>query len=199
MNNAILQHFKTADPILYAAIVNPEHITVTASETLFSDLCESIVRQQLSDKAATTIWNRFISLFPYQQVTPEILDTFTADSLRAIGTSWSKAAYVKNIAAAVLRQGLDLEQLRVKPDQDVIAALTAIKGIGKWTSEMFLMFSLGREDIFSFGDVGLQRAIQRMYKLKTTPTSRQMLHLSSRWQPYRTYACRVLWRSLDGE
>lgn len=197
MNSQILQHFQTVDPTLYGAIKNPEKITVIASDTLFSDLCENVVSQQLSSKAAETIWLRFTSLFPGEIVTPERIEVVSLQDIRSVGISESKAQYLKNIATAVLKQGLNLHELHTKSDEDVITALTVIKGIGMWTSEMFLMFSLGREDIFSFGDMGLKRAIQKIYTLKQEPSLRYLQGLSQSWKPYRTYACRILWQSLE--
>lgn len=197
METAVLQHFQRVDPILFRAIRDHESITLSVSDALFSDLCASIVGQQLSSKAADTIWNRFIRLFPGRIVTPQALYQLDPAAMRAVGTSWSKAAYLHNIAAAVLEDGIDFEQLRQASDAEVMAVLTRIKGVGTWTVEMFLMFSLGREDIYSLGDAGLRRAIRTLYALKKDPTPKQLLRISSRWKPYRTYACRILWRSLD--
>ena len=119
------------------------------------------------------------------------------EKIRSTGPSWSKVSYIKNIARAVVSGNLDLQKINEKSDEDVIVELTKIKGIGRWTAEMFLMFTLGREDIFSYGDLGLRKGIMKLYGYKKEPTVKQMEKLTNRWKPYRTYAARILWRSLE--
>jgi len=199
MNNGITDYFRKIDPILYAALQNIENIEnlgPRTSKDYFLDLCEAIINQQLSDKAAATIFRRFLKLFPDAISAEKVLQIPDKD-IRAVGTSWSKVKFLKSLSAAVVDKTIHLNQLEKLSDVEVIKELTKIHGIGPWTGEMFLMFSLGRPDVFSFGDVGLKRAIHKLYHFKHEPTVAQMKKMSRRWSPYRTYACRILWRSLE--
>ncbi|HEV2353358.1 MAG TPA: DNA-3-methyladenine glycosylase 2 family protein, partial [Puia sp.] len=135
-----------------------------------------------------------------RQPTPEqILGTAPA-SLRAIGLSNSKVSYVQNVARFAIEEGLDHRRLAKMDNEAVIAYLTRIKGVGRWTAEMLLLFGLGREDIFAIGDWGIQNAMIRLYKLDRDDKKafrEKLLKISSKWSPYRSYACLYLWRSLD--
>lgn len=198
MHKHIIDHFKKSDPILYSIIdktglLNP----LSQSENFFSDLCEAIINQQLSDKAARTIFNRFKKLFPKEIITADNLIKIPEEKIREIGTSWKKVAFMKNLAKKVVKAEIDLEKLTELENELVIEELTKLHGIGKWTAKMFLMFSLGREDVFSAGDLSLRRAIQKIYKLKKEPTQKQIEKISKKWIPYRTYAALILWRSVD--
>lgn len=197
MKDTIISYFKAKDPILYSVITPSVSFQLQKSNDIFFSLVESIISQQLSVKASNTIVNRFIDLFPNKKVTPDQTLLFKREQLRNVGMSWSKADYVQNIARAILEKKLDITNLDTLSNEEVITQLTQIKGIGIWTAEMFLMFTLAREDIFSVGDVGLQNAIQKLYKLKKKPTSKQMLNISTKWKPYRTFACRILWMYKD--
>ena len=186
-------HFATHDPTLSPVIETLKSFTIGTSPDPFADLVESVISQQLSEKAAATIFERFLNLFPRRKITPKKILSLSDKTIRDVGTSWSKVSYIKNIAKA----RVDFRALERMPNEEVIVELIKIKGVGRWTAEMFLMFSLGREDVFSFGDLGLRRAIQKLYKLKKEPTQKQLKRISNRWKPYRTWAARVLWRSLD--
>lgn len=190
-------HLKTADPVLGTYIDRIEIPPIYKSVNYFSDLMDAIVSQQLSEKAGATIFARFQSLFPSKKLTPEYLLTIPDEKIRSTGPSWTKISYMKNIANAIISGSLPLQSLDMMDNENVITELTKIKGVGRWTAEMFLMFSLGRDDVFSTGDLGLRRAIQRIYKLKKEPTVKQLEKISAKWIPYRTYACRILWRSLS--
>lgn len=183
----IVKHFHRVDPILASAITQLE--AIVPSNDYFSDLCEIIIQQQLSEKAGDTIWKRFFTLF--NKLTPGALLRMPDQKIRDAGISWSKISYLKNVA----RHG-DFNYLQTLPDEDVIRELTKIKGIGPWSAEMFLMFTLGREDVFSYGDLGLKKAIKKLYKFKKDPTRKQMEKLVSKWSPYRSWAARILWKSL---
>jgi DNA-3-methyladenine glycosylase II len=187
----VINHFKKVDPILASAITKIDPIF--PGKDYFSDLCKMIIQQQLSGAAGDSIWNRFLKLIPH--LTPLKLLAVSDKDIRAVGISWSKITYLKNLAQYAKQ--FDLTTLRIMPDQDVIAELTKIKGIGPWTAEMFLMFTLGREDVFSYGDLGLRNAIKKLYKFKSNPTRKQMDKLVNRWSPYRTYAALILWKSLE--
>jgi len=201
MKPAVCIHFQSADPILYAALEKLDahaHTFVPhVTDDYFSDLCDAIISQQLSTKAGATIFGRFKGLFPQGVITPERAVKLKDEQIRNIGASWSKAAFIKDLADKAMKKEVPLEALKDLSDDEVIKALTAVKGIGPWTAEMFLMFSLGREDIFSYGDLGLRRAIQKLYAFKKEPTQKQMKKIVTKWSPYRTYACRILWRSID--
>jgi len=197
MIDLINSYFQIKDPILHSAITPSVTFHLHKSNNIFFSLVESIISQQLSVKASDTIVKRFVALYTDKKVTPEQTLRLTREHLRNVGMSWNKADYVQNIARAIIENKLDIANLDNLTDEEVITQLTQIKGIGRWTAEMFLMFTLGREDIFSVGDVGLQNAIQKLYKFKTKPTTNQMLKISAKWKPYRTYACRILWMYKD--
>jgi len=159
-------------------------------------LCASIMSQQLSAKVATVIHNRFIALYEGKEPTPQqILDT-PFDKLRSIGLSNAKANYVKNVAQFEIDFGMDHKKLHKMSNEEVIAYLTQIKGVGRWTVEMLLMFALGREDVFAIDDLGIQNAMIKLYKLDREDKKKlkeNLLRISQKWSPYRTYACRHLW------
>ena len=165
-------------------------------------LCASIMSQQLSTKVATVIHNRFLKLYGGKEPTPQqILDT-PFETLRGIGLSNAKANYVRNVAQFELDHGMDHRKLAKMSNEEVINYLIPIKGVGRWTVEMLLMFALGREDVFAIDDLGIQNAMINLYKLNTKDKKKlrqQLLDLSEKWSPYRTYACMHLWRYKDGE
>jgi DNA-3-methyladenine glycosylase II len=163
----------------------------------FIDLVESIIGQQLSGKAADTIFGRFKKLFPKEQITPDYLLKIPDKKIRDAGISFSKISYIKGIAKAVKDKEIDLDKLEKLSDQEVIDELVKLKGVGEWTAEMFLMFSLLRTDIFSTGDLGLQNAVVKLYGLKEKPTKKELLEISAKWSPHRTLASRYLWQSLN--
>lgn len=163
-------------------------------------LCASIMSQQLSTKVADIIYKRFINLYSGKEPSPQqILDT-PSDTLRAIGLSNAKVSYVKNVARFEIDFGMDAKKLAKMSNEDVIDYLIVIKGVGKWTVEMLLMFALGREDVFAVDDLGIQNAIVQLYKLDNSDKKKlkeEMLRLSGKWSPYRTFACLHLWRWKD--
>lgn len=163
-------------------------------------LCASIMSQQLSTKVADVIYKRFISLYGGKEPTAQqILDT-PSETLRGIGLSNAKVSYVKNVAQFETESGMAAKKLNKMTDEEVIEYLIVIKGVGRWTIEMLLMFALGREDVFAVDDLGIQNAMIRLYKLDNSDKKKlkeDMLRLSSKWSPYRTYACVHLWRWKD--
>ncbi len=195
--SVISSHFEFHDPVLFAWIAQIESFEVIEKEDYFSSLCESIVSQQLSVKVADVIWARLLNLFPDQHVEPKKILQLNEVELRAVGLSFAKIKYIKDLASRVLSGELELDKLTEMSNDEVIEELTKVKGIGKWTAEMFLMFTLGRPDVFSHGDLGLKKAIQKIYGLAEMPTEAEMLRYEEKWKPYRTYASRILWRSLD--
>lgn len=195
----IKDHFKTVDTILFSALEktgNLEVIQLRNTSDYFVALCDEIVSQQLSIKVADVIFKRFKALFSNEKITVAQVLSLRHEQMRAVGVSNAKAKYIKDLATKVHTKEVLLEKLPELDNEAVIEELTKIKGIGRWTAEMFLMFTLGREDIFSHGDLGLKNAIKKLYKLEN-PTKDEIEAITLKWSPYRTYACRVLWNSLD--
>lgn len=193
----IRQQLLASDPSLAAIISHIETVSLSVSKDPFSDLVEAIINQQLSEKAGRTIFTRFCASFPAGKLTPRRILARSDQSLRDVGISWSKVTYIKSLAEEVEKKRLRLADLGSLDDEAVITALTKVKGIGRWTAEMFLMFSLGREDVFSYGDLGLRRAMAKLYKFRDYPSAKQMEKIVTKWRPYRTIVARMLWASLD--
>ncbi len=169
---------------------------LTQKQDLFVDILESIVSQQLSVKASNTIWKRFELLFEKKSIEPQDLLKIEDEKIREAGISYSKIKYMKGLSQMIVNKSLDLESLKILSDEDVLKELTKVKGIGPWTAEMILMFSLGREDVFSMGDIGLRNAISKIYNVDRDDLE-TVEKISKKWKPYRTYAARYLWKSLD--
>ena len=163
-------------------------------------LCASIMSQQLSSKVADVIYKRFIALYSGKEPTPQqIIDT-PFEKLRGIGLSNAKVNYVKNVAQFEMEFGMDAKKLAKMNNEEVIEYLIVIKGVGRWTIEMLLMFALGREDVFAVDDLGIQNAMIKLYKIDNGDKKKlkeEILRLSAKWSPYRTYACVHLWRWKD--
>lgn len=192
----IINHFKKVDPVLFSAGNGSTFSTLKKGDNLFADLCEIIIQQQLSERVGDVIFERFKKLFPEKKIIPQYVMEVPDERIREVGTSNNKVKFIKSLAQDIVEEKIVLDKLDQLEDEMVISQLIKLKGIGRWSAEMFLMFSLGREDVFSYGDLGLRRAIQKLYKLKKELTLNQALKISSKWKPYRTYACRILWRSL---
>ena len=168
---------------------------------VYLHLCGSIMSQQLSTKVADVIWKRFLALFPDGEPTPEAILAVPAETLRGIGLSNAKVSYVQNVARFAIEHGMEWKQLKKMSNEEVIGHLTQIKGVGRWTTEMLLMFALGREDVFAIDDLGIQNAMKQLYKLDDSDKKafrEKLLKISAKWSPYRTYACMHLWRWKDG-
>jgi DNA-3-methyladenine glycosylase II len=164
----------------------------------FSALARAIVFQQLSTKAASTIHGRLAALMP-GGVTPETLGNLTDEQFRSVGISRQKTLYLRDLSAKVASGEVTLEQVDALEDEAVIAALTKVKGIGRWTAEMFLMFRLLRPDVLPVDDLGIVTAVQKLYGLRKPPTPDRLRRLAEAWKPYRSIACWYLWRSLDNK
>jgi DNA-3-methyladenine glycosylase II len=190
------------DKKLKKLVDNGEPHKLTKRKNICNYLCASIMSQQLNTKVAKTIHNRFLDLYGSKEPTPQqILDT-TFETLRGIGLSNAKVNYVKNVAQFEIESGLDHKKLHKMDNEEVIVYLTQIKGVGRWTVEMLLMFALGREDIFAIDDWGVQNAMINLYKLDRANKKKfreDLLRISKKWSPYRTYACLHLWRWKDNE
>ncbi len=196
---AALRHFKKADPVMHSIAKRTDVQLSKARRTndYFYHLCYEIISQQLAGKAAQAIFRRFQEMFPEGKITPEYMLKLKEKKIRDAGTSWAKARFVRDLAKKVTDGTLDLKRLRKMDDAKVIEALTQVKGIGPWTAEMFLMFTLGRQDVFSHGDLGLRKAIVKHYALKKDAGREEIEAIARKWSPYRTYASRVLWKSLE--
>jgi DNA-3-methyladenine glycosylase II len=165
-------------------------------------LCASIMSQQLSVKVARVIYQRFLELYGGEEPTPSQIVETPFEKLRAIGLSNAKAQYVLNVAQFAIDHKIDDKKLKKMENEDIIALLTQIKGVGRWTVEMLLMFTLGREDVFAPDDYGIQVAMKKLYRLDDSDKKalrEKMLKLSSKWAPYRTYACLHLWSWKDSK
>lgn len=195
-NEEIKNYLIFREPLFQSMIAANEDIEVELSDNYFESLVSAIVGQQLSNKVVEILWKRVVLLLD-QKVTPERVIETGEEDLRRIGISYGKIGYIKNLSRAVLEQSLNLSGFDEMEDEAIIQQLTAVKGIGRWTAEMFLIFSLGRADVFSVGDGGLQRSVQKMYRSEDCLDKKELLKISSKWSPYRTYASLYLWKSLD--
>ena len=165
----------------------------------YGALLRSIVGQQLSTKAARTIYGRMLELFDGHAPTPKQLLDADADAIRAAGLSRPKISYLRDLAGHVESGELELERLADLSDEKIIEELTAVKGIGEWSAHMFLMFHLGRPDVLPVGDQGIRNAIRAQYRLRKIPDAKRMEKIAKPWRPYRTLACLYLWSSLDNQ
>ncbi len=160
-------------------------------------LARAIVGQQLSTRAARSIWEKLVGQFGGRLPAPEQLLRKRRETLRKAGLSNAKVEFLRDLAMRVKDGRLDLRRLQKLPDEDVIAALIEVKGVGRWTAEMFLIFHLGRPDVVSVGDLGIRRAVQIAYRMDDLPGPGELEKLAQEWRPHRTLACLYLWRSLD--
>jgi DNA-3-methyladenine glycosylase II len=164
----------------------------------YGALVRSIVGQQLSTKAARAIYGRLTERYGGRTPTPEEVLADDPDAMRtAAGLSHAKVRYLRSLAECILDGTLDLERLDEEPDEEIIVRLTAVKGIGRWSADMFLMFHLQRPDVLPVGDLGIRRAVMLLYGLDVLPDPASMERIAEPWRPYRTLACRYLWRSLE--
>lgn len=176
----------------------PLSITASPQDDYFFTVLDAIASQQLSSKVAATIVSRIRALVPGED-TPTAAQIFALpdQALRDVGLSWAKVSYIKDLARRVVSGELDLVHVSAMSDEEIIKELVAVKGIGRWTAEMFLIFSLGRPDVFAVDDYGLRVAMKRLYDLTDLPKPAPMREIAERWRPYRSYASLYLWRSLD--
>jgi DNA-3-methyladenine glycosylase II len=186
------------DPVIAALIRRHGPCGLAAAQRTdhFSALVRAIVFQQLSTKAAATIYRRLVALMPDSVPAPACFTELTDDQLRAAGISRQKAVYLRDLCARVNSGALDLDSLERSSDEEVIAALTQVKGIGRWSAEMFLMFRLHRPDVLPVSDQGIVNAMKKAYRLRK-PTADRIRRIGEAWRPYRSIACWYLWRSLD--
>ena len=196
MRKAIL-HLKKSDPVMRAIIDRVGAYKIQHREPSFETLVRSIVYQQLSGKVASVILGRLIALLPGGAVTPNAILKLTPARMRKAGLSKQKTAYIRDLARKTNKGHVKFEALADLTDLEVIEHLTQVKGIGVWTAQMFLMFTLKRPDILPTGDYGVQAAIRKHYKKRKMPKPDVMEKIARPWAPYRSVACWYLWRSLD--
>ena len=187
------------DPVLAKIIENGFPLAASHSEDLYFKLLSSIVSQQLSTKVAATIFRRFTALFPDEYPHPELVLKTTDEVLRSAGLSFQKIGYIRNVAAFAAEGNMNHATIAAMEDEALIQHLTQIKGVGRWTAEMLLMFALERPDVFPVDDLGIQNAMKRHYTLEETGKALRlkMQELAENWRPYRTIASKYLWQSLD--
>jgi DNA-3-methyladenine glycosylase II len=198
IGEAASAHLMAADPIMARLVEQqgPRHLQAT--NDYFFTLVEAIASQQLSSKAADTIIARIRALVPGDG-TPDAASILAIpnEALRGAGLSWSKVSYLKDLAERVESGRLPLEHIAQMADEEIIEALVAVKGIGRWTAEMFLIFSLARPDVLAVDDFGLRAAMRDLYSLPDLPKPATMKQVAEPWQPYRSYASLYLWRSRE--
>jgi 3-methyladenine DNA glycosylase/8-oxoguanine DNA glycosylase len=196
---AAVRHLKRVDPVLARVIevVGPCRLESRREGTHFQALVRSIVFQQLSGKAASTILSRFNALYPNNTPTPEVVLATSDADLRAVGLSRQKIGYMRDLASKVASEALPLDAVESMDDDDLIAHLVQVKGIGRWTAQMFLMFRLDRRDVLPELDLGIQNAIKRAYRKRKRPTPKDVRKIGARWSPHSSVASWYLWRSLE--
>jgi DNA-3-methyladenine glycosylase II len=196
-------HLRKADPVMRKLVSEhgkPRPARRTARDDHYGALVRSIVGQQLSTKAARSIYGRLTDRFGGRPPTPEEVLADDPDELRAAaGLSRAKVSFLRSLAEHVQSGDLELDRMDTLPDEDVVAALIAVKGLGQWSADMFLMFHLERPDVLAVGDLGIRRAVQVAYGLEELPGPTELERIAEPWRPYRTLACRYLWASLDNE
>ena len=194
------EHLVSADPVMAQIVrqVGRCRLGHSRREDPFTAAVEAIVWQQLSTKAAATIYKRVLALFPNGGFpTPAAVLSCSDTSLRAAGLSRAKAIYLRDLATKITDGTVPIDAIHTLPDDEVIEVMTRVKGIGRWSAEMFLMFRLQRPDILPVGDLGIVKAFQRHYRLRKTPTPERMLRIAAPWRPYRSVGSWYLWASLD--
>ena len=191
---------RRSDPVLAAIMrdVGPCRLRTDETGGAFAALVESIVYQQITGKAAASIYGRVRKLIKRRHPRPHDILAATEEALRGAGLSRQKVAYLRDLAEKV-RDGLKLHVLGRLEDEAVIETLIEVKGIGRWTVEMFLIFRLGRLDVLPVHDYGIRKAMQRAYRLRKLPNPDRMRRLAEPWRPYRSVACWYLWRSLESK
>src|SRR4051794_7357933 len=191
-----IHHLRKSDPVLSVIIKSVGSYKMNYDDPAFASLAEAIVYQQLHGKAAATIFKRLTDLTGLP-LTPQGILKLSEEQMRGAGLSKQKLSYLRDLAAKAASGEVDFAKLPDLPDDEVIKELTKIKGIGVWTAQMFLMFSLRRPNVLPTGDLGIQMAIRKHYRKRKLPKPSQMEKIAKPWEPYRSVACWYLWRSLD--
>lgn len=193
----ITRYLVQKDPILKELFTKKEMITVHVNDNYYESLVDTIIAQQLSSKVASVISQRVYAYFNNHVTPTRILDT-TEEDLRNLGLSFQKIKYLKSLAESLITNKVSFDNLKDMTDQEVIDMLIQVKGIGVWTAQMFLMFSLGREDVFSVGDLGLRNAVKHIYQNQEL-THDDIEKIAAQWSPYRSIVSHFLWHAWDFE
>jgi len=198
MNDNYPLHFLSENDYTLAGLIKSiGQYSIELHHDPFESLLKAIIYQQLSGKSANAIYKRFLNYYNGKVPQPTQIITTTDELFRTkIGLSYRKIEYIKDLSSRISTKRLDLSLLPTMSDEEIIAELIKVKGIGRWTAEMFLIFSLGRPDVMPLGDLGVRKAIQKLYNLSQLPDSHYILKLSSSWKPYRSIATWYLWKSL---
>ena len=191
------RHLKRSDPVMKEIIKQVGSCKIKLRRNRYVTLVRSIVSQQISGAAARTILGRLDELVSPESVKPETIAPLTIKQLKSVGLSGQKAFYVCDLTEKVLSKEVKLTRMNKLTNEEVINTLTQVKGIGVWTVQMFLMFSLGRLNVLPTGDLGIQNAIKRAYRLRDKPSPDKLRKIAKPWSPYETVACWYLWRSLE--
>ncbi len=195
MRRAIL-HLKNADPVMAGLIERVGSGRMAVRRPTFETLARAIVFQQLNGKAATKIYERLVAAAG-GAVTPDSILKLTTQRMRKCGLSRQKLSYIRDLAEKTRNGDVDFASLPAQSEEEVIAHLTRVKGIGIWSAQMFLMFALKRRDVLPTTDYGILSAVRKAYGIKKLPKPRTVTRLAEKWRPYRSVACWYLWRSLD--
>ena len=198
MKHQAIEHL-SRDPRLAAVIPLITLPDIETHNDIYGDLLGSIVSQQLSVKAAATIEGRFLDLFPDRNPLPALVVAMSPETLRGVGLSGQKASYIRNIATYWIERHEDMKDWMAMSDDDIIAELTQIKGVGKWTVQMILMFRLNRLDVFPIDDLGIRQGMIKLYGVEETGKEliKRLHEIAEPWRPYRTVACRHIWKWKD--
>ena len=198
----IKKHFQEKDKMLFSVITKMEFELLekeTDTDRYFSKLCRDIIAQQLGSGAAHAILERFLHLFPKKHPTTKSVLKLSEQALRDVGMSWAKARSIRDLALKTHAGEVSFDRFHSLSNGEVIAELIKVRGIGKWTAQMFLMFTLGREDVFSEGDLGLRKGIERIYGKRRVATPKSILRITEAWTPYRSYGSLALWYVNDSK
>jgi DNA-3-methyladenine glycosylase II len=196
MQEALL-HLKARDPILARVIDEVGPYGIEFRDPNFETLVKAIIYQQLSGKVASIIFGRLVAAAGNGRLTPEGVLKLRQQKMRALGLSQQKITYIRELARGAASGALDLAALAALPDEEVYRRLTALKGIGVWTVQMFLIFALRRHDVLPAGDLGIRAAVRKLYGFERMPTPAEVEELAIKWRPYCTVASWYLWRSLE--
>lgn len=192
-----IRHFRKADPILAGVIKQVGPCTLKPQRDRFNMLVRSIISQQISTAAARSIRAKLEALIAPARVSPEVLAQFSVEQLKSAGLSSQKATYLHDLSAKAANGTVRLKIIGRLKDEEVIEELIQVKGIGRWTAQMFLIFSLGRPDVFPPDDLGIKMALRNLYSLSDLPTKAEAHAIAAAWTPHSTFATWYLWRSLD--
>ena len=194
---AAARHFRKVDPVIHSVFKQVGPCTLKPQRDRFNMLVRSIISQQISTSAARSIRAKLEALIAPEKVRPEVLSRLTFEQLRSAGLSSQKATYLHDLAAKAADGTVQLKMIGRRKDEEVIEELIQVKGIGRWTAQMFLIFSLGRPDVFPPDDLGIKVALRNLYGLAELPTKAEAHALAAPWTPHSTFATWYLWRSLD--